>query len=190
MTGTAWSAGLRPAPPASGGRTRTCCTHGWRGVVFRRDFARAQYVVAALRAACRSETGAPSQRAIRSRGVPAPASIFMPNGVCGRTREWAFLPVGASDRHRPPPAGERGLAARTDGATPSASAIRPRGSTSLRPSGPRAGQRPALQAIPVIRQDCIYTATGVEVGGPGRFGAGEGASGEQVRIESPPEHFR
>ena len=73
---------------------------------------------------------------------------------------------------------------------PSASAIRPGGSTSLRPFGPRAGQRPALQAIPVIRQDCIYTATGVEIGGPGRFGAGEGASGEQVRIESPPEHSR
>ena len=30
VTVTAWSAGLRPAPPASSGRPRTCCTQGWR----------------------------------------------------------------------------------------------------------------------------------------------------------------
>ena len=61
-----------------------------------------------------------------------------------RRRGWLGAPV--SDRHRPPPAGERVLAARTDGATPCSSSIRPGGSTWLRPSGPRAGQRPALQA--------------------------------------------
>ena len=61
-----------------------------------RHLARGRYVVAALRAACRSETGAPSLRAIRSRGAPPPSSIFMPDGVRGRTRAWVFLPVGAS----------------------------------------------------------------------------------------------
>ena len=93
-----------------------------------------------------------------------------PAGVRRRTREWAFLPVGlpfypatccvkaaspddggplgapVSDRHRPPPAGEHVLAARTDGAASCSGAISPGGSTWLRPSGPRAGQRPALQA--------------------------------------------
>ena len=41
----------------------------------------------------------PSLRAIRPRRAPPPSSIFMPNGVRGRRRTWAFLPVGASDRH-------------------------------------------------------------------------------------------
>ena len=107
-------------------RANTYLLHA--GVVRRRlprRLARGRYVVAALRAACRSETGAPSRHAISSCGAPPPSSIFMPGGVRRRTREWGFLPVGASDRHRPPPAGERGLAVRTDGATPSASAIWP-----------------------------------------------------------------
>ena len=80
----------------------------------------------------------------------------------GAPRDLMACRLGApvSDRHRPPEAGERGLAARTDGAPPSASAIRPGGGAWLRPFGPRAGQRPALQAVPVIWRDCIYAATG------------------------------
>ena len=73
----------------------------------------------------------------------APASCCV-NAAPARRREPLGAPV--SDRHRPPPAGEHVLAARSDGATPSASAIRPGGGRWLRPSGPRAGQRPALQA--------------------------------------------
>ena len=51
-----------------------------------RHLARGQYAVAALRAACRSETGAPSPRTIRSRGAPPRSSIFIPDGVRRTTR--------------------------------------------------------------------------------------------------------
>ena len=66
--------------------------------------------------------------------------LHIPPGM--KTAERLGTPV--SDRHRPPEAGECTAAARRDGATPPASAIRPWDSTSSRPFGPRAGQRPAF----------------------------------------------
>ena len=43
----------------------------------------------------------PSARcADRRSAFPAVSAIFMTSGVCRRTRSWAFLPVGASHRHR------------------------------------------------------------------------------------------
>ena len=64
-----------------------------------RHLARGRYVVAALRAACRSETGAPSLRAIRSRGVRLRQAFSCPAG-CAGGHAWALLPVGAAGMHR------------------------------------------------------------------------------------------
>ena len=109
--------------------------------------ARGRQVVAALRAACRSETGAPSPRTIRSRGVPAPPSLFMPAGVRSSARMDVCCvnaaparrrgPLGApvSDRHRPPPAGDDLLAARRSSGKPPASPSGPRGAGRCGPPG-------------------------------------------------------
>ena len=56
---------------------------------------------------------------------PPLSNIFVPDGVRRRTRAWRFLPVGASDRHRPPPVGEHVLAARRGGGKPPASSSGP-----------------------------------------------------------------
>ena len=116
---------------------------------------------------CRSETGVPSQRAVRSREVPAPPGIFIPCGMRSRTRVCAFLPVGPSDRRSWPssspcvvhshsnwPLVGTARRRRANACLVHARFARrrvpaPSGPGAVRgcgPSGPRAGQRPALQA--------------------------------------------
>ena len=75
-------------------------TQGWREGHRPRHLARGQYVVAALRAACRSETGAPSLRTIRSRGVRLRQAFSSPAGCAGGHAHGRFSRWGPSDRHR------------------------------------------------------------------------------------------
>ena len=88
-TGTAWSAGQfsRWGPLTGTARLRRANTYLLHaGVAQRRlprHLARERYVVAALRAACRSETGAPGLRTIRSRGVWLQPAFSCPAGCAG-----------------------------------------------------------------------------------------------------------
>ena len=109
-------------------------------------------------------------RITRCPGAPASCCVnAAPPDDGGRL--WSagqFSRWGPPDRHRPPPAGERVTAARTDGSTATGSAISPGSCTSLRPFGPRAGQRPALQAVPRrLAGGAFAQQRGRAVGGPG-----------------------
>ena len=98
----------------------------------------------------------PDGRRLLGGGIPLPACCCESAAPAGRPTAVMGPPawnadLRSPDRYRPPEAGERVLADARMARRPSAGAIWPGVGTWMRPSGPRADRKSALQAVSVFR---------------------------------------